>query len=453
MTSLRSRLGLGLITSLLLMLALLWATVGYSVHLLMENQLASRLEHDAETLLGGITIAADGTFLLDSHRLQGIYLQPYSGHYYQIEVDGHITRSRSLWDESLPPQQLALGETRQSFLDGPQQQPLLLWSRAYRKQGHKVVISVAEDMLATQEGLWRFQWQLLAWALAVVALLVLLQHYIVVRSLRPVSAAAADIARLEQGEITELQEQVPDEVSPLVRAINMLLQRQQMRLQRSREALGNLAHSLKTPLTVLLQLAAERIPASDNAAHAQLQDYSRQIDQLMSASLRRARLAGDGLGASRFNLQQDLPVLLDTLSRLHRERAIHVEQELGDTRILPLEQQDGMELLGNLLDNAWKWARTTIRLSITAGRQTDIVVEDDGTGIEAGELDQMLRRGGRQDETITGHGIGLSVVRGMVEELGGSIEIGRSETLGGLRITVSLPPAHSNTGADSAPAT
>ena len=283
MTSLRSRLGLGLITSLLVMLALLWASVGYSVHLLMENQLASRLEHDAETLLGGITIAADGTYLLDSHRLQGIYLQPYSGHYYQIDVNGHITRSRSLWDESLPPQQLAPGETRQTFLDGPQQQPLLLWSRAYKKQDHKVIISVAEDMLAIQEGLWRFQWQLLAWGLAVVALLLLLQHYIVVRSLRPVSAAAADIARLEQGEINELREQVPDEVSPLVRAINMLLQRQQMRLQRSREALGNLAHSLKTPLTVLLQLAAEKIPDSDRAAHAQLQDYSRQIDQLMGA--------------------------------------------------------------------------------------------------------------------------------------------------------------------------
>jgi signal transduction histidine kinase len=451
-TSLRSRLGLGLIISLLVMLTLLWLTVGYSVHLLMENQLAGRLEHDAETLLGGITIASDGTFLLDSRRLQGIYLQPYSGHYYQIEVNGHSTRSRSLWDESLPSQQLALGETRQTFLDGPQQQPLLLWSRAYRKQDHKVIISVAEDMFAIQEGLWRFQWQLLAWGLAVVALLLLLQHYIVVRSLRPVSAAAADIARLEQGEITELHEQVPDEVSPLVRAINMLLQRQQMRLQRSREALGNLAHSLKTPLTVLLQLAAEKIPDADKAAHAQLQDYSRQIDQLVSASLRRARLAGDGLGASRFDLQQDLPVLLDTLSRLHRERTIRVEQEPGNTRLLPLEQQDGMELLGNLLDNAWKWARTTIRLNIVTGRQTDIVVEDDGTGIEADEIDQILQRGGRQDETVAGHGIGLSVVRGMVEELGGSLDIGRSENLGGLRITISLPPLYSHTGADSAPA-
>ena len=111
-----------------------------------------------------------------------------------------------------------------------------------------------------------------------------------------------------------------------------------------------------------------------------------------------------------------------------------------------------MEMLGNLLDNAWKWAHTTIRLTIIAGRKTDIVVEDDGAGIEADELDRILQRGGRQDETVAGHGIGLSVVRGMAEELGGSVEIGRSENLGGLRITVSLPMSHSHTGSDAVPA-
>jgi signal transduction histidine kinase len=439
MRSLRSRLGLGLIASLVVMLGLLWMTVGYSVRVLMEEQLASRLEHDAESLLGGISIDASGAVTLDSQRIQGIYRQPHSGHYYQIRVDSQVSRSRSLWDETLPVQEPAVGEAQQAFISGPQQQPLLIWTGAYRKQGKLIHISVAEDLTVMREGVRRFQRRLLVWSLAVVLVLLLIQQYIVARSLRPVSDAAQDIARLEQGEITELHEQVPDEVRPLVHAINTLLHRQQQRLQRSREALGNLAHSIKTPLTVLQQLATEKIPASDMAAHEQLDGFSRQIDLLVNASLRRARLAGDGLGASHFDLYQDLPVLLDTLGRLHhRERAITVQQELGDTRQLPLEQQDGMELLGNLLDNAWKWAHSTIRLTVTADTPPAIIVEDDGSGIDAGELDHLARRGMRQDENIAGHGIGLSVVRGLVEELGGSLTLSDSDALGGLKVTIRL---------------
>jgi signal transduction histidine kinase len=438
MRSLRSRLGIGLIASLVVMLGLLWLTAGHSVRVLMEEQLATRLKHDAESLLGGISIDADSSVSLDAQRIQGIYRQPYSGHYFQIEVNGQLSRSRSLWDKTLPVEEPALGEIRQAFITGPQQQSLLLWARAYRKQGHVVHISVAEDLAAMREGVRRFQWRLLAWSLAVVLLLLLIQQYIVARSLRPVSAAADDIARLEQGEITKLQEQVPAEVRPLVRAINNLLQRQQQRLQRSREALGNLAHSIKTPLTLLQQVAAERIPASDTAAHEQLDGLSRQIDQLVNASLRRARLAGDGLGASHFDLYQDLPMLLETLARLHRERSISVQQELGDVRQLPLEQQDGMELLGNLLDNAWKWAHSTIRLSVTADTPPAIIVEDDGAGIDDGKLDHLARRGVRQDEDISGHGIGLSIVQGLVKELGASLELAHSDTLGGLKVTIRL---------------
>lgn len=439
MKSLQSRLGLGLIISLVVMLALLWLTVGYTVRVLMEQQLATRLEHDAESLLGGISMNADGAFQLDPQRIQGIYRQPHSGHYYRIDVNGSSTRSRSLWDETLPvPPELAVGETRQTFITGPQQQPLLLWTRTYRKQDHLVHISVAEDLTAMHDGLHRFRLHLLAWSLAVVLVLLLLQRYIVVRSLRPVSAAADDIARLEHGEITRLHEQVPDEVRPLVRAINTLLQRQQQRLQRSREALGNLAHSIKTPLTVLQQLAAEKIPASDTDAHAQLDGFRRQINELVNASLRRARLAGNGLGTSRFDLKQDLPVLLDTLAQLHRDRPVTVRQELGEARQLPLEQQDGMELLGNLLDNAWKWAQSRIHLTVANEAQPTIVVEDDGAGIDDAELERLLQRGIRQDEGIPGHGIGLSIVKGLVEELGGSLGLSRSDTLGGLKVTVRL---------------
>ena len=439
MTSLRSRLGMGLFLSLSIMIGLLWLIAAVSVRTLMEEQLASRLAHDGETLLGGLRVAAGGKVSLDAQRVQGIYQQPFSGHYFVIEVDGQTIRSRSLWDETLQVPEVAVGETRLTRITGPQQQPLLLWSSGFRKQGRLVRLSVAEDLLTMQAGTRRITWRLLAWSLAMVFILLLIQRYIVARSLRPVAAAADDIGRLEQGEITALGEEVPAEVRPLVREINRLLQRQQQRLQRSREAIGNLAHAIKTPLTLLQQLAREKLP-DDVDTGQQLHDYNQQINELIDKSLRRARLAGDGLGVRRFDLHRDLPLLVDTLRRLHREKPINFQANPGAVTQLPLEQQDGMELLGNLLDNAWKWARSTVELAVSGAPGVQIVIEDDGPGVDAADRQSLLQRGTRQDEHTPGHGIGLSIVKSLVEELGGSIEFTGSERLGGLRVTVVLAP-------------
>jgi signal transduction histidine kinase len=438
MTSLRARLGLGLVSSLVVMIGLLWLTVGISVRILMEDQLASRLAHDAESLLGGLNIDAAGHAVLDARRIQGIYQQPYSGHYFQVDVEGEVLRSRSLWDAVLPVPRVVLGETRVDFITGPQQQALLLWTRGFRKQDRMVQLAVAEELDAMLAAMRGFRLRLAAWSLALLFLLLLIQRYIVARSLRSVSAAADDVVRLEQGDISALDERVPDEVRPLVAAINKLLQRQQQRLLRSREALGNLAHGIKTPLTVLQQLGREKIPAEDVEAHTQLQRYSRQINEQVDQSLRRARLAGDSLGASRFDLRTDLPPLVDTLNRLHRDKSIVFRQQTGKSGTLPMEQQDGMELLGNLLDNAWKWARTTVQLTVEHDTQWRILVEDDGPGIDAAGLQLLVQRGMRQDENIPGHGIGLSIVKSLVEELAGTLQFRASPSLGGLQVSITL---------------
>jgi signal transduction histidine kinase len=436
--SLRSRLGAGLVASLVVLIALLWLMVGQSVKVLLEQQMASRLAHDGEALLGGMRIEADGRVQLQEQRIPGIYQQPYSGHYFQVEAGGQATRSRSLWDEMLPVPDVAVGETRIGYVTGPQQQPLLFWARGYQKQGRAVHLAVAEDLVALNEGIAKFRWQLAAWSLALVLILLLIQQYIVIRSLRPVSAAAADIERLEHGEISALPEQVPKEVRPLVHAINRLLDRQRQRLHRSREALGNLAHTIKTPLTLLQQLAREKVAGADPDTYEQLENYSRQIDERVNQSLRRARLAGDGLGAGRFDLQQDLPVLADTLNRLHRERSITLRTQVNGITQLPLEQQDGMELLGNLLDNAWKWAASTVSFTVRGPEPLTLIVEDDGPGVDAAVLQSLAQRGVRQDENLPGHGIGLSIVRNLVDEIGGEMAFSASESLGGLQVKIHM---------------
>jgi signal transduction histidine kinase len=344
-----------------------------------------------------------------------------------------------LWDEALPVAAVGVGETRLSFIDGPQQQPLLVWTRGFRKQGRVVYLAVAEDLETVQSGLRRFQWQLAAWALAVAFVLLLVQQYLVVRSLRTLAATTDDIARLEQGEIRSIDERVPDEVRPLVQALNQMLRRQQLRLQRSREGLGNLAHTLRTPLTLLQQLAAEKVPAADGEAHARLEDYGRQVNDIVNTTLRRAQLAGNSLGAARFDLQQDLTELVDALNRLHGDKRLSFESLTGHVRHLPLEQQDGMELLGNLLDNAWKWAHSTVRLTVTDEQgMLSICVADDGAGVDAAGLKSLTQRGLRHDEGAPGHGIGLSIVKSLVEELDGTIEFSRSDALGGLEVCIQL---------------
>jgi signal transduction histidine kinase len=438
MTSLRSRLGVGLIASLVVMIGLLWLMVGESVKGLLEQQMASRLAHDGESLLGGMHFENGGAGALQERRIPGIYQQPYSGHYFQVEAGKQIMRSRSLWDEMLPVPDVDVGETKIGYITGPQQQPLLLWTRGFRKQGRVVRIAVAEDLLALKAGMRHFRWELAVWSLAMVLLLLVIQQYIVRRSLRPVAAVAAEIEQLEHGEISTLREQVPTEVRPLVQAINKLLQRQRQRLQRSREALGNLAHTIKTPLTLLQQLASEKLAEIDPATYAQLEHYSEQINERVSQSLRRAQLAGDALGAGRFDLQRDLPVLVDTLNRLHCGRRIGFRSRFNDITQLPLEQQDGIELLGNLLDNAWKWAASTVRLTVSGPAPLTLLVEDDGPGVDAAVLRSLAQRGVRQDEKLPGHGIGLSIVKNLVEELGGEVAFSRSEILGGLQVKIRL---------------
>lgn len=438
MTSLRLRLGSGLVLSLIMLIVLLWMITASSVHSLMEEQLASRLAHDGESLLGGLNVGPDGRVSIDKQRVQGIYHQPYSGHYFQILAGEGKIRSRSLWDAELAVPAVSVGETSLSYISGPEQQPLLLWTRAYRKRGADIQIAVAEDLLTLQAGTRRLKVRLLTWSAVVVMLLLMIQQFIVMRSLRPVSEAANDVSRLEQGEINKVREEVPEEVRPLVLAINMLLERQQQRLIRSRESLGNLAHAIKTPLTLLQQLASEKLSASDRHIQEQFQRHINQINVMVDKSLRRARIAGGGSGASYFDLHKDLDALVDTVSLLHKDRTIAFQSSFHGVKQLPVEQQDGMELLGNLLDNAWKWACSTVSLSVNSNDHIEIIIEDDGPGVNADELIKLTRRGVRFDEAAPGHGIGLSIVSNLVEDMGGTIRFAPSDQLGGLKVTVNL---------------
>ncbi|MEA3292773.1 MAG: ATP-binding protein, partial [Pseudomonadota bacterium] len=252
-----------------------------------------------------------------------------------------------------------------------------------------------------------------------------------------------DIRLLEQGKKDRIAEDVPEEIRPLVKEFNHLLALLAQRLERSRNALGNLAHALKGPLNLLVQYfdEAESDPGSER--HQQARVQVERIRQLMERELKRARLAGEGLHSRRFDPHEELPALAGVLQQLHADSALDIRCEATEETPPFGDREDMLELLGNLLDNACKWAASRVRCRIAGNGAIGIVVEDDGAGISDQDLHRLARRGARLDETVEGHGLGLSIAEDIVKLYGGSIKFGRSAEFGGLQIRIVLPQPES----------
>jgi signal transduction histidine kinase len=269
-------------------------------------------------------------------------------------------------------------------------------------------------------------------------LILLLQRVTVRRALRPLETAREQIAQLQQGQRSQLDAQVPLELEPLVAQINHLLAHTEDSLKRSRNALGNLGHALKTPLAVLLSLASNPKLQAYPELRKVLQEQLEQVQQRLNRELNRARLAGDALPGALFDCDAEVPGLLATLNMIHGEHLELSYQGVPGLQ-LPWDREDLLELLGNLLDNACKWADAQIHLSIEANAEGFCLkVEDDGPGIPEAQRAQVFSRGTRLDEQTDGHGLGLGIVRDIVDAWGGVLQLHESP-LGGLQVLIELP--------------
>ncbi len=438
MKSLQGRLTLGLVVSLILVFMAQWALVGMAQRRLLQDYVLTRLGHDAESLLGGLSFAPDGGLNADPAHTAGIFRQPFSGHYFVVRSDATELRSRSLWDETLNIPLLPAGEVQVLRLYGPEHQPLLVRVAGYRKQDRPITVATAEDLTHIEADVRRFQWQHALVSVGVLLVLIAVQRLIVRRSLRPVEGAREDVQRLGRGELTAVREEVPAEVQPLVREINRLLVTVERRLQRSRSALGNLAHALKAPLTLLRQSSETRELAACPELRAQIREQIDALQRIIDRELKRARTAGEGGAAKRLDPALEVPPLLDAMRRIHADKHLDIGFRVADAPQLAMDREDFIELLGNLVDNACKWARERVQVSVLDAAAPRIVVEDDGPGAPEAQLAQLGRRGVRADERTPGHGIGLAVVGDIAHSYGGELRLGRSGTLGGFRAEVRL---------------
>ncbi|MDH5711630.1 MAG: ATP-binding protein, partial [Gammaproteobacteria bacterium] len=363
---------------------------------------------------------------------------PLSGHYFLLLTErGDTLRSRSLWDVELKSEHLNSGEHQVRRITGPSKQPLILWSAGYKKNNQSVTIMVAEDISQLEQRLLQNAVLLLVLTIAFLFLILFIQRHIVRRSFAPLRQLGQEIEQLERGDIDQLTESVPKEVQPLVIEVNRLLLVMARRLERSRNALGNLAHALKGPLNLLTQLADHTETPATIRQELQLQTTT--LRNQIEHELVRARLAGSGSASQRFNPADELPLLITVLQRVYHDKNIAFDYYVPEHHFINIDRHDFLELLGNLLDNAAKWSQSRVHCNIELSDGIHIIIEDDGAGVTSEELARLTERGHRIDESLPGHGLGLAIVKEIVELYRGTLLFDSSPVLGGLRVRVRLP--------------
>lgn len=439
MRSLQSRLGYGLTLSLIAVFTVLWFLVSFSIQYLAEEYVTSRLRHDAEMLLGAIQFDKAGNISVDESRLGPVYSKPFSGHYYLITSAKQVVSSRSLWDQQLASTPVKTGEQNSRYMGGPNDQLLLVINNGFVKQGNALSVTVAEDFNPVSQSIRQFKNRFAITAIIMLLLLVMLQVFILRHGLKSISRIRTELQSLQRGDADQLNANTPIELSPLVNEINHLLSVMEQRLRRSRDALGDLAHAIKRPLTILQQLTNKNQSTLPADLHEGLAKQVSEINQLTDRMLKRARLAGQSHSGARFSFSQDLPELIETLDSMYSNKSITVQVNLTEGIRCPIDREDMLELLGNLLDNAYKWARNSVSITINVNATLDICIEDDGPGTDINQLQQLDKRGVRLDETKQGYGLGLGIASDMVREYSGTLSFGTSNTLGGFRVDIALP--------------
>ena len=440
MRSLLAPLVLGLVLSLAVVFGVQWTAVGAAIDTMLKDFIAGELAQDTEELFSALAIQPSGETSLAVSHFDPVFLSPASGRYYQVLVDRTIAlRSPSLQPESLPVTPAARGQRHISTVAGPQAQALLMSTSGYELQGRPVTIAVAADLKPIQAEFDALFARYTQVSVIMFALLVVLQIGIVRLALTPLRRVQADVKRLEDGEIAQLGEAVPAEVQPLVHEVNRLLALLARRLQRSRESLGNLAHALRAPLTVLTHMADDEHIRHHPTLGPQMAEQLAVLRARIDSELRRARVAGGRAAGTALDLPAEMESLVATMRKLYRERELDIACRMDPAVRFHGDREDVLELCGNLLDNACKWARSRVRVCAHDGNGMVLTVEDDGPGCTPEGLRQIAHRGVRLDESTAGHGLGLAIARDIAASYGGELRFGGSEELGGFRATVTFP--------------
>jgi signal transduction histidine kinase len=439
MMSLRRRLNVGLVSILCVIFILHWLAADWVIRSVAEKQMATRLMEDGESLFEALTLDTDGQLTFNSSHIGSVYNHLFSGHYYVVQIDGNIHYSPSLQHHVLTLQSPEPDQLKLYHLDnGPEHQPLLIMGQVFEKFGHKIVVSIAENLSSVDHDITSIRLTYLGLSLAVLFCAIALQSNDVRRSLRPLAKVRRELEDITTGQQQQITVEVPPEIKPLVEEVNHLLTLVVRRLQQSRTAIGNLAHALKPPLAMMFRVIEHPVFKEHPELRQQLQIQTDAIHRCIERELKRARIAGNQQASMAFNPYLELITLAKLLKTIYAEKQLSINVIAPDL-LVHFDREDMLEMIGNLLDNACKWARHNIDVEIVFSQTLTITISDDGPGCDELNAQLLTQRGLRLDESIQGHGLGLAIVLDIVKCYEGVLDIGHSKTLGGFFATVRLP--------------
>ncbi|HUO03549.1 MAG TPA: sensor histidine kinase [Rhizomicrobium sp.] len=438
--------------------AAIWAMLalavgGFVLSNAFRNAVQDNFDGTLQNDMGGLIAAAEpdpqAGVILQDRFINRQFDRVYSGLYYQIRPvapgpGGQI--SRSLFDRALSvtPDSVR-GAIAYGFAEGPENQHLRVLSRRVEfpatdtpqpNDTHAYIFTVAGDLSAVEAEIRAFNGTLI-WSFLLLGLGLMIAVFLQVRvGLMPLTRLQESLARIRNGTAHRLEGKFPAEIAPLAAELNSLLEHSNEVVARARTHVSNLAHFLKTPLSVLASEAQAQPGALSDQVRRQVDTMRRQVDHYLA----RARAAGSVniLG----NRTQVAPVLNDlarVLARIHAERAIVIDCDCPDDLFFRGERQDLEEMAGNLMDNACKWASRRVQVrALKEGAFFALLVADDGPGLSLEDRARVGERGERLDESVPGTGLGLAIVRDISKLYAGSLALAASP-LGGLEARLTLP--------------
>jgi two-component system sensor histidine kinase PhoQ len=411
---------------------------------LSERSVQEVLDRQMVSLIAAAEPQPDGSYAPAPRALDPRLATPRSGLYAEIHSQQHQWRSpstaalRADFGALLPH-----GERNLTYASFGHDR-VAIQSRAIQFEddpsgAHSLTFSVAVSLSPYEEELWRFRQQLVGWFIGLMLVLLVTLAALLQWVLGPVRRLEREIHAVEEGRSETLGAGYPRELSGVASNLNTLLVGERKRVARYRHTLGNLAHSLKTPLAVM---RSSMPPAMRSGI------LSAEIDRMsgiIERQLKRAAAsAGALLGQAPVEVMQAAVELRGALLKVYGHKDLSIELAVAPAAQFMGDRGDLTELLGNVLDNACKWCRGRVRLTATgeptaaARERLCVVVEDDGPGISAEDRARVLTRGVRADENVPGHGLGLAMVHEMIDSYGGRLVID-SSPLGGARFTLRLP--------------
>jgi signal transduction histidine kinase len=419
----------------------------------VERAFDRRLGVYLRTLVADVASPEDNNEKFPQSVSEPLFELPLSGWYWQVTrldtAKPDVRASRSLWDGGLPrlPATSATGNPgiRQGYVPGPEDQKLRLIERNIDLGDEgSYLVSVAGDAAEIDDETRSFDRALL-FTFVILALVLLLMTILQVRfGLAPLKRISAGLAAVRAGTAERLEGKFPDEIASLAGETNALIDANREIVERARTHVGNLAHALKTPISVMVNEAVAR---ADDPLSAKVREQTDIMRDQVTRHLERARLAARlTVVGSVTDVQPVMVSLVRTMEKTHHGKGLSIRLDCPEEGKFRGERQDLEEMVGNLVDNACKWAQSRVGIEVTyehvePGRKVvRIVVDDDGRGLTPSEREQVARRGRRLDETKPGSGLGLSIVVELAALYGGGITLGTAP-IGGLRAELLLPAA------------